>query len=101
MVSRFIEKNGIFLGLILGILYPIGLVEVPNISLSVLSIFFGGLLTIYLILPCVQNFTQFQYIVKSGHINDLISYLKVPVLICLFLIIMDFARGLNIKGMPT
>lgn len=97
MTSRRFEKYWIYFGLILGIPYYFDLINIPDISLSVLSIFFGGLLTIYLVLPCVQNFKQFEYIVKSGHITDLIDYIKVPVVICLILIFFDFARALNVK----
>jgi hypothetical protein len=92
MNQRFVEKYSIFFGVLLGVLYLFRILTVPPISLDVLSIFFGGLLAIYLIIPCVQNFKQFEYIKKSGHIKDLLSYISYPLWISLILIIMDLLR---------
>ena len=73
-------------------------IKIPDLGLTVLSILFGGLLTIYLILPTVQHFKQFEFIVKSGHIKDMMDYLKVPIYLSLTLILMDFVR--NIINVP-
>lgn len=94
MVTRKGEKNFIYFGVLLIIPYLFGWITTPEVSLTVLSIFFGGLLSIYLILPTVQNFKQFQFIVKSGHIKDLILYLKIPVTISALLILYDLGKDM-------
>jgi len=94
MDQRKFDKYWIYLGILLAIPYWFNYIKVPDVGLTVLSIFFGGLLTIYLIIPTVQNFKQFEFIVKSGHINDLIGYLKVPIYLSLTLILMDFLRNI-------
>ena len=81
--------------MLLVIPYLFNYIKVPDVGLVVLSIFFGGLLTIYLVLPTVQHFKQFEFIVKSGHIKDLIEYLKVPIYLSLTLIVMDFLRDIS------
>jgi hypothetical protein len=94
MVTRKGEKNFIYFGVLLIIPYLFGWITTPEVSLTVLSIFFGGLLSIYLILPTVQNVKQFQFIVKSGHIKDLILYLKIPVTISALLILYDLGKDM-------
>ncbi len=95
MATRKFDKYWVYLGVLLVIPYLTGHIKIPNVGLTVLSIFFGGLLTIYLILPTVQHFKQFKFIVKSGHINDLMNYLKTPVYLSLILILMDFLRDIS------
>lgn len=92
MNQRIFEKYIVYAGVIAGILYLFKILSVPDMSLDVLSIFFGGLLAIYLIIPCVQNFKQFEFIKKSGHIRDLLNYIGTPLWISLTLIIMEFLR---------
>lgn len=99
MNQRSFDKYWIYLGILLVIPYLFNYIKVPDVGLTILSIFFGSLLTIYLILPTVQHFKQFEFIVKSGHISDLINYLKVPIYLSLTLILMDFLR--NIMNVPV
>ena len=96
METRNGERNFVYFGALLIVPYLLGLIETPEVGLTVLSIFFGGLLSIYLILPTVQNFKQFQFIVKSGHIKDLILYLKIPVTISALLILFDLGKDMVI-----
>ncbi len=97
MKSRAFEKNGIYLGLLVIIPFLLNWIVIPDVSLTVLSIFFGGLLSIYLVLPTVQHFKQFEFIVKSGHIKDLINYIRVPVFLSLILIVFNLvASSINI-----
>ncbi|MBT3262706.1 hypothetical protein HN947_00275 [Candidatus Woesearchaeota archaeon] len=93
MVTRNFEKYGVYLGLIVIIPFLFNWITVPNISLTVLSIFFGGLLSIYLILPTIQHFEQFKFIIESGHIKDLIDYIRLPVILSLSLIILDLIKN--------
>ncbi|MBT8010762.1 hypothetical protein HN681_04930 [archaeon] len=81
------------MGLIVIIPFLFNWITVPNISLTVLSIFFGGLLSIYLILPTIQHFEQFKFIIESGHIKDLIDYIRLPVILSLSLIILDLIKN--------
>src|SRR3989344_5141860 len=98
MNQRTFDKYWIYFGSLLTIPFWFDYIKVPDVGLTVLSIFFGGLLTIYLILPTIQHFKQFEFIVKSGHINDLVNYLKIPIYLSLSLILMDFLR--NIINIP-
>lgn len=101
METRKGERNFVYFGVLLVIPYLLGLIKTPEVGLTVLSIFFGGLLAIYLILPTVQNFKQFQFIVKSGHIKDLILYLKMPVTISALLILFDLGKDMVTFNVST
>ena len=98
MDQRKFDKYWVYLGALLVIPFLMDYIKIPDLGLTVLSILFGGLLTIYLILPTVQHFKQFEFIVKSGHIKDMMNYLKVPIYLSLTLILMDFVR--NIINVP-
>jgi len=89
-MNRTTDKYWIWIGLLLGAIYPFGYVKVPDVSLIVLSIFFGGLLAIVSILPSVQSYNNIKFIKKSGHIKDLIDYIKIPLNLSFALIVIEF-----------
>lgn len=89
-MNRTVDKHWIWVGLSLGIIHFFGYVQVPDISLTVLSIFFGGLLAIVSILPNVQSHSNIKFIKKSGHIKDLIDYIQIPLKLSFALIVIEF-----------
>ncbi len=90
MNGRKFEQKWVYLGLLYGALYFFDLVVVPDISLTVLSIFFGGLLAIASLIPSTKDYESMKFISKSGHINDLLKYIRLPLFTSFILILIEF-----------
>lgn len=91
MNLRKLDKYWVWLGVMLCLLYLLGYAQIPkNGLLVVLSIFFGGLLAIASILPNIQNYDKIKFIKKSGHMKDLIDYIRLPLNLSFVLIILEF-----------
>lgn len=98
MNGREFEKYWIWTGLLFGPLYLFGIVSLPDVGLDVLSIFFGGLLVVASILPSIQHYENIKFIKQSGHYEDLISYIKLPLKLSFSLIALEFlSKALTIS----
>lgn len=96
MMDRTSDKLWVWIGSLLGLGYIFKIVQIPDVGLDVLSIFFGGLLAVASILPSIQNFEHIKFIKSSGHINDLVAYIKLPLYLSFFLIVSEVSQRLII-----
>ncbi len=92
-MKRFFDIYWPFLGILLAIPYYLGVFKIPEINLEVISILFGGLLALLLILPTIENFRQIKKLKETGHINDLIYYIRFPLTLSIIFIIVEFFSG--------
>ncbi len=95
-MNRAIDKYWVWVGLILGGLYPLGYAQLPDVGLSALSIFFGGLLAISSLIPCIQNYEKIKFIKKSGHMKDLLDYISLPLRLSFFLIVLELVNKIMV-----
>ncbi len=101
MNKRRFERYWIWLGLILGFTYPLGYATIPKISLEVVSVFFAGLLAIVSILPAIENHNNIKFVKESGHYEDLIDFIYLPLKISFTLILLEFLHlTLTIEIIP-
>jgi hypothetical protein len=79
-----------FLGLIFAIPFYFGKFKLPSINLEVISILLGGLLALLLIIPTIENFRQIKKLKESGHIEDLVYYIRFPLTLSILFILIEF-----------
>lgn len=97
-MKRYVEIYWPFVGMLLAIPYYLGFFKIPSMNLELISILFGGLLALLLILPTIENFRQIKKLKETGHINDLIYYIRFPLtLAILFILIEFFSQSLTIS----
>ncbi len=89
-MKRFLDIYWPFIGILLFIPTYFGILEVPEINLEVISILFGGLLAVMLMLPTIENFRQIQKIKQTGHISDLVYFIRFPLTLSILFIIIEF-----------
>ena len=95
-MNRWTDRNWVWIGIILGGLYPLGYAKLPDVGLLVLSIFFSGLLAISRLIPIIQDYKQIKFIKKSGHMKDLVNYINLPLWLSFTLIILELANKIII-----
>ena len=89
-MNRTIDIYWPFIGLTLAIPYLFKLLGFPDINLTVLSIIFSGLLALLLVIPSIENFRQIKKLKETGHLNDLIYYIRFPLTLSILFIIIEF-----------
>lgn len=89
-MKRILDIYWPFFGSFLFIPFYFGLLKIPEINLQVISILFSGLLALLLILPAIEGFGQIKKIKNTGHLNDLIYYIRFPLSLSIFFIIIEF-----------
>lgn len=89
-MKRLFDIYWPFFGLILFFPHYFKLLILPEMNLTVLSIFFSGLLALLLIIPTIENFNQLKKLKKTGHFKDLIYYIRLPLTLSILFIIVEF-----------
>ena len=100
-MNREIEKYWVWLGIFLGVAPYFKLLKPPTVNLEVLSIFFGGLLAIASILPATNYFKKMNNMIRSGHVYDLINYIRLPLYFSLILIFIDVIKSSLLISVPA
>lgn len=98
-MDRWLDRHWVWVGAALGILFPLGYAQLPDVGLSALSIFFGGLLAISSLIPCIQNYEKIKFIKESGHMKDLLDYISLPLRLSFLLIVLELTSQIII--VPT
>ncbi len=99
-MNRTLDKLWVWLGILAGILPYFSLASPPTIRLEVLSIFFGGLLAIASILPATWTYEKMKELRRTGHINDLVQYIALPLWCSFILIIIELLKASSKIGLP-
>ena len=89
-MRRNLELYWPFLGFLISVPFYWGYLKNPEISLQVISIFFGGLLAILLIIPIIESFEQIKKLKNTNHLGDLIYYIRFPLTLSILFIIFEF-----------
>jgi len=89
-MKRLLDIYWPFIGLILAVPHYFGILKLPDVNLTVLSILFSGLLALLLIIPTIENFRQLKRLKETGHINDLVYYIRFPLTLSILFIILEF-----------
>ena len=89
-MRRLVDIYWPFIGLLLAIPLYLGIFKLPDINLTVLSILFSGLLALLLIIPTIENFRQLKKLKETGHIEDLIYYIRFPLTLSIIFILIEF-----------
>lgn len=93
-MNRSNDKKWIWFGSLLGVAYIFGIVKPPEVGIEVLSIFFSGLLAISAILPTIKEYVKIKNLYETGHMSDLVEYIKIPLALSFILIIIEFSRNI-------
>ena len=93
MFNRTFWRYFVFIGLLAFFLPFFHLANPPKIGLDVISILFGGLLTIAGIIPAIYNFKKIREIGITGHLSDLRDYISFPLFCSFILLVIELVRS--------
>jgi hypothetical protein len=93
-MNRILEKYWVYVGVLLGFLPLLGWGQSPEVGLTVLAILFSGLLTAATILPATKDYRKMKELELTGHINDLIRYIFLPLACAFFLLAISLIESI-------
>jgi len=99
-MNRTLDKLWVWFGILAGALPYWGIAHPPSINLEILSIFFGGLLAIGSILPATTTYKKMKEISHTGHINDLVHYIALPLWCSFILLVVDLVKVSSAVPLP-